>query len=146
MYKINKAEIDVKYNPTDIIIQCNKDDLTWQNIYTEEEIKIIEPTLYKQTIINKFIKMCFNEKYKEYKVVLDLKEKKTIVIFSNSNDLINIKLKLELYQVKKDISINKELIDYKRKFYSLKKEFEEYKKFEFYKSLCLLPQLSRRPS
>jgi hypothetical protein len=123
-YQYSDYTFEFRFNPDDIVIQVNKEKETWQNVYLLDEI--INKNLVFNSIkkIKKLIDNCFSDKDNFY-IELDFVDKNLEITFYWNNNLDTEEVKLNFYPVRKDISINQEIIDLKRQVRDLKIKCKE---------------------
>jgi hypothetical protein len=116
LYNYNNYNFDIVFNSDDFIIQIedtSDDNKLYSNIYTFEEIKIINNIFSSIDIIEKLIKYCFDKK-ENY--VLNITNSKIIKLeFNYINDFTPFELKLDIFPIRKDLSTNTEIITLKKK-------------------------------
>ena len=116
LYNYNNYNFDIVFNSDDFIIQIedtSDDNKLYSNIFTFEEIKIINNYFNKISIIEKLIKYCFDKK-ENY--VLNITNSKIIKLeFNYINDFTPFELKLDIFPIRKDLSTNTEIITLKKK-------------------------------
>ena len=116
LYNYNNYNFDIVFNSDDFIIQIedtSDDNKLYSNIFTFEEIKIINNYFNKMSIIEKLIKYCFDKK-ENY--VLNITNSNIIKLeFIQINELATIELKLDIFPIRKDLSTNAEIIELKKK-------------------------------
>ena len=113
LYNYNNYSFDIVFNSNDFIIQIEIDDKLYSNIFTFEEIKIINNYFNKMSIIEKLIKYCFDKK-ENY--ILNIINSKIIKLeFIHEHELNAIELKLDIFPIRKDLSTNSEIITLRKK-------------------------------
>ena len=115
LYNYNNYNFDIVFNSDDFIIQIEdtpNDNKLYSNIFTFEEIKIINNYFNKMSIIEKLIKYCFDKK-ENY--VLNITNLDIIKLeFIHIDELTTIELKLDIFPIRKDLSTNAEIITLKK--------------------------------
>jgi hypothetical protein len=123
LYNYNNYNFDIVFNSDDFIIQIedtSDDNKLYSNIYTFEEIKIINNFFDSIDIIEKLIKYCFDKK-ENY--VLNITNSKIIKLeFIQINELTKIELKLDIFPIRKDLSTNAEIIELKKNINNFEKK------------------------
>ena len=115
LYNYNNYSFNIVFNNDDFIIQIedtSNDNKLYSNIFTFEEIKIINNYFNKISIIEKLIKYCFDKK-ENY--VLNITNLDIIKLeFIHIDELTTIELKLDIFPIRKDLSTNSEIISLKK--------------------------------
>lgn len=136
-YQYSDYSFEFRFNPEDIVIQVNKDNETWQNVYLLDEIKEKNPSLNSIEKIKKLVNNCFS--YKDnFNMELDFVDKNLEITFYWNNNLDTEEVKFNFYPIRKDISINQEIIDLKKQVRNLKtkcNEIDRFKGFYFNENL-----------
>ena len=113
LYDYNNYSFDIVFNSDDFIIQIedtSNDNKLYSNIFTFEEIKIINNFFSSIDIIEKLIKYCL-EKKENY--ILNIIKSDIIKLeFIQINELTKIELKLDIFPIIKN---NTEIITLKKK-------------------------------
>jgi hypothetical protein len=129
LYNYNNYNFDIVFNSDDFIIQIedtSDDNKLYSNIYTFEEIKIINNFFDSIDIIEKLIKYCFDKK-ENY--VLNITNSKIIKLeFIQINELTKIELKLDIFPIRKDLSTNSEIISLKKTINNLENKINNLEK------------------
>lgn len=123
-YQYSDYLLEFRFNPEDIVVQVNKDKETWQNVYLLDEIKEKNPSLNSIEKIKKLVNNCFS--YKDnFNMELYFVDKNLEITFYWNNNLDTEEVKFNFHPVRKDISINQEIIDLKKQVRDLKTKCNE---------------------
>jgi hypothetical protein len=125
-YQYSNYLFEFKFNPDDIVVQINKEKKTWQNVYLLDEINKKNPFFDSMEKIKKLIDNCFSKEKENFHFELDYFEKNLQIIFYWTNDFGSNKLQLLFHPVRKDISVNQEVIDLKKYVRKLENKFKGF--------------------
>ena len=116
IYNYNTYEFDIVFNSDDFVVRVidNENEKIYCDVFLFENIKDNNNFYKTNNITEKFIVSCLNKKTN---FNLEIKLNKNILItnFIFENELTNIELTLNVIPVRKDICINNEIIELKRK-------------------------------
>lgn len=116
IYNYNTYEFDIVFNSDDFVVRVidNENEKIYCDVFLFENIKDNNNFFKTNNITEKFIVSCLNKKTN---FNLEIKLNKNILItnFIFENELTNIELTLNVIPVRKDICINNEIIELKRK-------------------------------
>jgi hypothetical protein len=141
-YTIDDYEIEIRYNPNDIIFQVNKNEKLYQDVFVLPDIKKQNGFFDSIEKVKNFIENCFVNETEYYNEII---EKKTLILkLKYDNEMgISLNLDFELLPIRKDISNNQEIIDLKRTVKHLLnkvKNLSFLEKFYNHENLCdLIP-------
>lgn len=120
IYNYNTYEFDIVFNLDDFVIRVidDENDKIYSDVFLFENLKEENNFFKTNNIIEKFIISCLNKKA-NFNLNINLNKNLLTTNFICAHELTNIELTLNIPHVRKDISINNEIIELKRKVLKL---------------------------